>query len=188
MAAEVNGAAGNLGGSPPPLRGMQSLEMQLPHRPVLIACTTCVVQSLFGHFPAASQAPMNDARCVMRCSPPRAAIPVRQLQNFVDAGPAAAEAQPSAEQQRAMQWQPAQRVPGWGSAASRPAAAAEADAAEESTREATDAWVITEHALRSWPQGAPLLLLATCHLPVEALPPAVARHFGSSVTQVCQSN
>lgn len=71
-------------------------------------------------------------------------------------------------------------------AAMAPAAASAAQAgdAAEAAPEATDAWAVAEHALRSWPRDALLLLLATCHVPSVTLPPAVGARFGSTVPQV----
>jgi hypothetical protein len=117
------------------------------------------------------------------CSPTRASVRAHQLQSFVDIHPAAEAEVPAAEQR--VRQLPTQLLP-IGSAADAGGCAdgAEVAAAADSLSEATDAWAVVEHTLRSWPRDAPLLLLATCHVPLDTLPASLNRRFVSSSEQV----
>lgn len=175
---DVDGEACSFGTSLPPLQGMQPLAMQLPHRSV-------------GRFwPPVAQAPAfqhpyfvhshHQACVVAGCSPTLGSARARPLQSFMDVQPAAEVGAAAAEQpvrQRQMQPSlagPADYVGGCGDSAE----------AAASPSAATDAWALVEHALRSWPQGAPLLLLATCHVPLSTLPAQLSRRFASNGGQV----
>ena len=120
------------------------------------------------------------ARDVAGCSPTRGSASARPVQSFVDVQPAAEVEAAAAEQPvRQRQMQPSLT----GSAGCADGYAATATAAA-SLPEATDAWALVEHTLRSWPLGAPLLLLATCHVPLSTLPAPLSRRFASRSEQV----
>lgn len=159
LAEDADAAYGDdsgLGASLPPLQGMRSLDLQMSH------------------------------------SPPGVAVPVRQLQTFADTR-AAADAVLSPEPQVGKRWAAGQRhttaapqhgagVPAAEMAPIAASAAQMGDEAEAAPK-ATDAWAVAEHVLRSWPRDALLLLLATCHVPIASLPPAVGARFGSTNLQ-----
>jgi hypothetical protein len=114
------------------------------------------------------------------CSPTHASLRARPLQSFADVHPAA-EAERRAAEQPVRQSQ-TQSWPG-GSADSAGRCAVTGGAAAGLSA-ATDAWAVVEHALRSWPRDAALLLLGTCHVPLSTLPAPVSRRFGSGIEQV----
>jgi hypothetical protein len=117
---------------------------------------------------------------VVGCSPTRGSARARPAQSFVDVQPAAEVEAAAAEQPvRQRQMQPSLT----GSAGCADGYAATSTAAA-SLPEATDAWALVEHMLRSWPPGTPLLLLAACHVPLSTLPAPLSQCFASTSEQV----